>query len=404
MSRRITIGPDDSSNIQSTSANDVLLQSEVNPNRLSTPQNLLLLFLYTFFTYIGTASCEVVGTSLYFQTFYLSTLDSNLINVISNLMHLLTQLTLGALGDKYSFGQWGRRKLYIAIGYVGQALSIFFLFRPELFINTTPTVSNGVSVANDTVVNWYFAFQIINSISNALILVPYQSWLIESAVDNSDYLKVQGAALPMGLFLGGIIGLLLSLKKQVSALLGIYLAGGSLTTIGLLIFLPSKVTQEAPKMPPIIPSFQTCMGQQEFQMLFLILIVAKTAWQVYQSSAATFVQCGLYDYINLSTNAGIERYVWQQAFWQPMFSAFTSMLSTFLVIYLLESRKYDKKELVVLYLFIFAAFIVVGISTTFSSDNASFWFWFIWTNGYGIVWGIQYLLQQIIIIITNMII
>jgi hypothetical protein len=94
-----------------------------------------------------------------------------------------------ALGDKYSFGKWGRRKLYIAIGFIGQALSIFFLFRPELFINTDPIFSNGVSVANSTVVNWYFAFQIIYNISNALILVPYQSWLIESAADNSDYLK-----------------------------------------------------------------------------------------------------------------------------------------------------------------------------------------------------------------------
>jgi len=336
---------------------------------------------------IGTASCEVVGTSLYFQEFNLSTLDSNLINVISNLMHLLTQLSVGALGDKYSFGKWGRRKLYIAIGYIGQALSIFFLFRPELFINTTSIDSNGVLVANSTVVNWYFAFQIIYQISNALILVPYQSWLIESAVDNSDYLKVQGAALPVGIFIGGLIGLLLSLKKEVSALLGIYLVGGSLTTIGLLVFLPSKVTQEAPKMPPIIPSFQTCMAQTEFQMLFLILIVAKTAWQVYQSSAATFVQCGLYDYIDFSNANGVTRYIWQQAFWQPMFSAFTTMLSNFLVIYLLEERKFDKKDLVMNYLFAFAIFITVGISTTFNSNNAAFWFWFIWTNGYGILWG-----------------
>jgi hypothetical protein len=113
----------------------------------------------------------------------------------------------------------------------------------------------------------------------AIGCIPNVDWLANSGLDitNGVLCDSNGVAAPHVYAAGDvarwsnpITKKAMRLENQTSALLGLYLVGGSLTTAILIIYLPSKANQEAPQMPPIIPSFQTCMAQQEFQMLFLL--------------------------------------------------------------------------------------------------------------------------------------
>ena len=76
---------------------------------------------------------------------------------------------------------------------MGQAAVIFFLFFVEYFVDTK----------NDSaLVVWFLIFQILYEIFNAIILIPYQTWLIEVACNNNDYMRVVTTAIPSGMLIG----------------------------------------------------------------------------------------------------------------------------------------------------------------------------------------------------------
>jgi len=152
---------------------------------LSSYFNLFILFFYQTFTIIGTAACAAAGVSLYNVKYQVSLDDVFTIGNIGNMVHYYSQLFMGYILANYKLEKYGRQKPYIMIGYMGQCLAVYCLFYVELFVDTK---------SNSALAIWFLLWQISYEFFNAVIYVPFQLLLIESAANNDDYTTVQSTS------------------------------------------------------------------------------------------------------------------------------------------------------------------------------------------------------------------
>jgi len=167
---------------------------------------------------------------------------------------------------------------------------VFFLFFVEYFVDTK---------SDSALVVWFLIFQILYEIFNAIILIPYQTWLIEVACNNNDYMRVVTTAIPLGMLIGGVVGLLLQLLGKPHILFYMYAVGGCASTIAICYFVPSKKMTSIPAQPPYIPSFQTCIRLQEFKLVFIITVLVNLINSVFSNATNTFMSCSYFDYLQI---------------------------------------------------------------------------------------------------------
>ena len=254
---KITMNPLNETNKDSVD-NDTTLDGKSEQRLLSTPFMLSVLFIYTTFTILGTAACAAVGITVYNVKYGLSFNVVSGISLLGSYVHYFAQLAIGYAGDKVSFGSYGRKKPFIIVGFVGQATVIFFLFFVEYFVDTK---------SDSAIVIYYLIFQMLYEIFNAIIFIPYQTWLIEVACNNNDYMRVMTSAIPLGMLIGGIIGLLLQLLNKPHILFYMYAVGGCASTIAICYFVPSKKLTSIPVQPAYIPSFQVSSSSSHYPHL-----------------------------------------------------------------------------------------------------------------------------------------
>lgn len=258
------------------------------------------------------------------------------------------------------------------IGYLGQCTCVFFLFFAEYFVNIS---------SNSAIVIWYFIFQMLYEVFNAIIIIPYQTWLIEAACNNNDYMRVQTTSIPIGVMIGGIVGLLLQLNGRTHLLFYLYAIGGLFTTIAICYFIPSKELTVVPAQPAYIPSFQTCIRMREFKLVFIMTFLTNLTYNIFGNGSSYLMSCSYFDFVQIEgglDDAAVKSrhlYAWIVGFWLPSLLLFFSVVANLLLGYLLQF--YDKIRLFQIFITLFGFFILVSLTTTFSKDNVGFVFYII---------------------------
>jgi MFS family permease len=175
--------------------------------------------------------------------------------VIIIIINTPVSLYAAQVGDNLS-GNWakyGRRKPFIALG-------IPFLVLSSLMV--------GVDVSSDAINIWFLLLSILMTIGTAFVGISFTSWIIESARDNDDYNNINMMTTIGGIFGGVVGGVATQSAKNIGAFAFIFAVMLLVSTILLLYFVPTRVLKQAPKLPPIVPSFRTCVRTKEFRMLF----------------------------------------------------------------------------------------------------------------------------------------
>ena len=113
-------------------------------------------------------------------------------------------------------------------------------------------------------------------------------------------------AIPSGMLIGGVIGLLLQLLNKTHVLFYLYAVGGCTSTIAICYFVPSKKLTSIPAQPPYIPSFQTCIRLQEFKLVFIMTVIISLINSVYSNATSTFMSCSYFDFLQILGGADDE--------------------------------------------------------------------------------------------------
>ena len=261
------------------------------------------------------------------------------------------------------------------MGYLGQCTCIFFLFFAKYFVNTK---------SNSALVVWYFVFQMLYEIFNAIILVPCETWLIEAACNNNDYMRVQTTSIPIGTMIGGIVGLLLQLNGRTHLLFYLYAIGGIITTMAICYFIPSKQLTAVPAQPAYIPSFQTCIRLREFKLVFIMTFLINLINNIYSNATSTLMSCSYFDFVQIqggNDDAAVKSrhlYAWIVGFWIPSLLLFFSVIANFILGYLYKF--YDKIRLFQIFVMLWAFLMILSLSTTFSKSNVGFGFYLLFCS------------------------
>jgi len=96
---KITMNPLNETNTDSVNDN-TSLDSKSEQRLLSTPFMLMVLFIYTTFTILGTAACAAVGVTVYNVKYGLSFNVVNGVTLLGSYVHYFAQLAIGYAGDK----------------------------------------------------------------------------------------------------------------------------------------------------------------------------------------------------------------------------------------------------------------------------------------------------------------
>lgn len=213
--------------------------------------------------------------------------------LITFTLQIFTQVIVAYLSDKY-VSKYGRRKPFVFVGYVLRYVAFIFLAIP-------PNHDGNI------LFSWYTFFFSIVGIGSAISGNTFTSWMIESSVDDEDYIRLNSICLPLGGIFGSIAGLLLVMMSPLLCAF-ICLIGGMITLLIMLYYVPGKVFREAKKLPNMIPSLRICFQTQEFRKVFMSSIFFHAAATIFATmtflllflgfhrhNQSFVITCSLYD-------------------------------------------------------------------------------------------------------------
>lgn len=172
---------------------------------------------------------------------------------------------VGYLSDRMDEkGRFGRRKPFVAGGYILMAISALFY---------------AVKPSDDKMIVriWYVATTVVFTAGSTMFGVAYSAWLVESTKDSSDYSKIFTTPVPLGNALFGILGLFVYNVMGVFASALYYIMLGSVATFLLCTKVPNEVRRTAKKDPSLIPSVRMAWRTNEFRRLFVNSTMITTA-------------------------------------------------------------------------------------------------------------------------------
>lgn len=178
--------------------------------------------------------------------------------LITFTLQIFTQVIVAYLSDKY-VSKYGRRKPFVFVGNVLRYVALIFLAIPP-------------SHDADTLFGWYTAFYSISLIGTAISSNPFTSWMIESTVDDEDYIRLNSICLPFGGIFGAILGLFLIVVSPILCAL-VCLIGGMVTLLIMLYFIPGKVfrSKEITSNDSITSNlFPNCRVSKDIRNYYLI--------------------------------------------------------------------------------------------------------------------------------------
>lgn len=235
--------------------------------RLSTPLNLVCFWLFSIFNNAGYYMALGIGLLRYLQ-WGLSIIDIVKAGMIIYTLQTLTQVIVAIYCDR-TVTSFGRRKPFVVVGNLIRYVCVFLLCSPPDFGDRT-----------DYLFAWYVVFNTLSWMGYTIHLNPYQSWLIESTVDDADYVKIRTVALPFGGLIGGISAAVLLVYSPLVAAI-YYLIGGMISLICIVSFVPSVCYREQKKQPHIIPSVRMCAQYPDFLKLFWNRVFMESASVTY---------------------------------------------------------------------------------------------------------------------------
>lgn len=204
--------------------------------------------------------------------------------------------------------------------------------------------------------------------------------LIETASNNSDYMRVQSLSVPIGLLVGTITGLLLLLNDKLFAIFYLYAIGGSISTIALCYFVPTKHMTTIKKQPAYIPSFQACIGLREFQLVFIMITSTALISSIYSNAFGMFLSCSYFEFLHILGGYSEEAirsrnlYVWVSVFWTTALALSLVVIGNIALGYFMKT--YDKIRVYQIYTIASAFLIFLSITTTFGTNNVGFGFFY----------------------------
>lgn len=258
---------------------------------LGSPFNQILLFAYLFFSTALTTASIVVGLTWYVTHWKLSIVWNYNTSGLTFLATTAAEFIVSTYADK-SEGKYGRRKPYVAVGYVVQAIGALMVCIP-------PSTTSGTFVTF-----WFVATSIIGSIGRGISANPYQSWIIEGCVDNAEYRAYQSFTATFGQFLGGLFGGLLGTISPPIASVISAVAGG-IATFLIVWYVPTVVHRQVAALPPLIPSMRIASRTNEFRTIFTNRVLIGSATGIFSSSAALLLLIGF----NITSNQSYVIYV-----------------------------------------------------------------------------------------------
>jgi Na+/melibiose symporter-like transporter len=192
-------------------------------------------------------------------------------------MKFCTQLAVGYLGDKIR-SKYGRRKPFLVVGYLVKAIALLFL--------SAPLFKSGQAVFG-----WYTLFYTLFQIGTELTDGPFDAWMIETSRDDEDYRKIYSVAGPIGGFIGGVTGLVLTIFFPLVGAL-IFLIGSGLMTYLTVSYISSHVTRVQPALPELVPSVRICARTNEFQSIFCLRVLVNSGANIFITVVGYYVLIG----------------------------------------------------------------------------------------------------------------
>ena len=173
--------------------------------------------------------------------------------IVAFTIETFTTIKVGYAADRVRWS-YGRRKPFVAVGMLIQIVSCFFL-------------SIRVTSDSSAILGWYTFFLMMNSFGYAVYNAPFDAWLIESSINNEDYIKIASICIPAGSVLGGVCGIGILFLSPIYAAATLVI-GGTCSTYLLIQHIPNHLVRFVDDAPDLIPSVRIAARTREFQQVF----------------------------------------------------------------------------------------------------------------------------------------
>lgn len=138
-----------------------------------------------------------------------------------------------------------------------------------------PPFEGGVAIFG-----WFTFSFLLYSIGNQCFNGPFDSMMIESTRDDDEYRKLYTIYFPISGFLGGVVGVLLTIAlPPLAGFLSIICATVSLYL--LITQLETPKLREAPKNPDLIPSIRISCRTNEFRSVFAYKVIITSVVNIF---------------------------------------------------------------------------------------------------------------------------
>ena len=194
--------------------------------------------------------------------YFVSTLEMSAIwmanvTIICLIIGLPVAIAVAQIGDTLE-SKYGRRKPFILAAAPLACIS-------ALLVGLAPTDISGSKNELNVI---FLVLMIFSTLAGAIAGTPFKSWMVESSRDPDDYSNIATVSfigVAIGATMGGVVTNVPEAIPVFSKVSSIMLL---LSVIFLLCAVPSQVLSETPKLPPLVPSFRTCIRTKEFRMIF----------------------------------------------------------------------------------------------------------------------------------------
>ncbi len=313
-----------------------------NLKPLTTPFNLFVLFLFNFF---ASACYSFVGAIVILKYFSwgFSLIDGVNAGLIILTVGNFTQAIVAIYGDSV-VTKYGRRKTFVIAGMIIRFIAMLFI--------SAPPVKH-----TNLMFTWYAVFGSLHQIGYGIYTNPFSSWMIESTVDEADYMKFN---IVSGFIAGALGGIISAVTLSISPLgTAVVIAiGGMISLVIIVAYVPTTVYRQAPSVPRPIPSLRICIQSKEFRTILWLTIIIGAASSMYgQLVLFIFATCfGLNN----------ESFVIQ-------LTLASAVIGTIIGILLIISCNWIFKKIEKIRVFVFLLFILISLSiaTFFLTLNRS---------------------------------
>ncbi|MCA9716045.1 MAG: MFS transporter [Myxococcales bacterium] len=208
--------------------------------------------------------------SVYLGKFYIDTLllPAGLLAVglsVSRSFDALTDPVMGYISD-YTRTRWGRRKPWILLGVLGNALTFYLLFVPR------------VDPATSWVMIWFLACYGASFLFVTISHIPRQALGKELTFDALERLRLFGVVTvfeALGVLLGAATPAVLAmglgiheLGEQMRLIAPVAVIGYALTNLWLVYRVPERPAPARTRWPPLVPGIRKIFRNRPFRVLF----------------------------------------------------------------------------------------------------------------------------------------